>query len=108
MEVFVAFTRAVPVSKLGKTLTAWENAGYEPVAIAVPTQKHDLIRQIAAEGLAKEKCYIVADIGSKPPNPMRVGHIHPDAGPGWRLHVKGQDSTLKVEAWTKQESSPSA
>lgn len=95
MEVFVAFVQHTPVNKLGKTLIAWERAGYEPIAIAVPTRKHDLIRQIAAEGLAKAD-YIIAEIGSSPTKPAT-----------FKLHIKGQSNAFKVEAWTKQESSPS-
>jgi hypothetical protein len=96
VDVFIAFTKFTRIKSLERTLLAWDVAGYTPAAVAVPYKKHDLVRQIAAEGLAKGD-YIIADIGSSPDKPAT-----------YKLHLKGQDSTFKVEAWIKPESSPLA
>lgn len=96
MDVFIAFTQHTKIKSLERTLLAWDVPGYTPAAIAVPYKKHDLVRQIAAEGLAKGD-YIIADIGSSPDKPKT-----------YKLHLKGQSSAFKVEAWIKPESSPSA
>lgn len=89
-EVFIAFTDATSMSLLKATLEAWDIEDYEPIAIHVTEAKHDLLRQVASEGLAKGD-YIIAELASKP------GKAGTHKGSGWRMVVKGSNPSLKVK-----------
>lgn len=88
-EVFVAYTRDTNVRELRDTLEAWDIEGeYEPIAIAIGhktnPEKHDLVRIVAAEGIAKGD-YIIANLGTRPGDTEGVSH-----------HKRGQNPNLKV------------
>ena len=64
-EVFIAYTQSTSISLLKQTLENWDTDDFEPVAVMVRGKKQDLVRRVAAEGIALSD-YLIAELGSKP------------------------------------------
>lgn len=68
IECFVGFMKETPTDLLAQTLTAWEIAGVEPVAVQCRADRFELHRRVVAENLAVAD-YLLAELGYGPTEP---------------------------------------
>jgi hypothetical protein len=63
MEVFVGYTADAEFQRLSLTLDCWDACGFEVAAIECKADKYEIARRVAADNLATEPHYILADLG---------------------------------------------